>query len=128
MRHDTLRLLIDRHQTFRMELTQGHMRRHLLFIDRLQAIQGKSGAFADTDTGGPHAAESVALQGVGETELLLQALILLKGKRSRQILVARWEILATNEVGGDGDRPCFEAGQGAGALQDGQTLRAPDRG
>jgi hypothetical protein len=35
---------------------------------------------------------------------------------------------ATQEQAIDGDRHCFEAGQGAGALQDGQTLRAPDRG
>jgi len=85
-----------------MELTQWHMQRHVLFIDRLQAIQGKSDAFADTDSSGAQEAESVALQGVGETELLLQALILLQGKRSGQIVVARGEILATNEVGRQG--------------------------
>jgi len=85
-----------------MELTQGHMQRHLLFIDRLQAIQGKSDAFADSDSGGPYEAESVALQGGGETELLLQPWILLKGKRSGQIVVARGEILTTNEVGRQG--------------------------
>jgi hypothetical protein len=61
-----------------MELTQGHMQRHVLFMDRLQAVQRKSDAFADTDSGGPQEAESIGLQGVGETELLLQALILLK--------------------------------------------------
>ena len=54
------------------------MQRHVLFIDRPQAVQGKSDAFADTDSGGPQEAESIGLQGVGETELLLQALILLK--------------------------------------------------
>src|SRR5437660_6520284 len=35
---------------------------------------------------------------------------------------------APQEEAVDGDRDCFEGGQGAGALQDGQTLRASDRG
>src|SRR5437660_2361194 len=35
---------------------------------------------------------------------------------------------APQEEAIDGDRDCFEGGQGAGALQDGQTLRASDRG
>jgi hypothetical protein len=61
-------------------------------------MDGESDAFADTDSGGPHEAESVALQGVGETELLLQALIVLQGKRSGQIVVAWGEVLATNKV------------------------------
>src|SRR5207244_2347059 len=34
----------------------------------------------------------------------------------------------THEEADDDDRDCFEGGQGAGTLQDGQTLRAPDRG
>jgi hypothetical protein len=85
-----------------MELAQGDMQGDLLFIDRLQAINGESDAFANADSGGPHEAESVALQSVGETELLLQALIVLKGKRSRQILVARGKILAMNKVGRQG--------------------------
>ena len=34
-RRDNLRLLIDRHQAFGMELTQGHPQRHLLFADVL---------------------------------------------------------------------------------------------
>src|SRR5205807_6693356 len=34
----------------------------------------------------------------------------------------------THEEADDDDRDCFEGGQGAGTLQDRQTLRAPDRG
>jgi hypothetical protein len=98
-RHDALSFFIDRHQAFGMELTQRHMQGHLLFIDRLQAMDGESDAFANSDSGGAHEAESIGLQGVGETELLLQALILLQRKRSGQVAVAWGEILATNEVG-----------------------------
>ena len=48
---------------------------------------------------GPHEAESVHLQGVGETELLLQLLILLERKRFGEIVVRGRKILMTNEVG-----------------------------
>ena len=98
-RHDTHSFFLDRYETFRTELTQRHMQGHLLFIDRLKAIDGESDAFANTDSSGAHEAESIGLQGVGETELLLQALILLQRKRSGQIGIAWGEILATNEVG-----------------------------
>jgi hypothetical protein len=61
-------------------------------------MDGESDAFANTDSGGAHEAESIGLQGVGETELLLQALIVLQRKRSWQIVVAWGKVLATNEV------------------------------
>jgi hypothetical protein len=82
-----------------MELPQRHMKRHLLFADLLQAMLGEIDAFADADSGGPHEAESVALQGVGETELLLQLLIFLERKRFGEIVVGRRKIVTTNEVG-----------------------------
>src|SRR5437870_497850 len=58
-----------------------------------------------------------------------------KGKRE-ELLTATEKALArigkasgtTHEEADDDDRDCFEGGQGAGTLQDGQTLRAPDRG
>jgi hypothetical protein len=53
--------LIDRHQAFRVELTQRHMQSRLLFIDRLKAIDGESDAFANPDSGGPHEAKSIGL-------------------------------------------------------------------
>jgi hypothetical protein len=99
VRHDAHSFFIDRYQAFGMGLTQRHMQGHLLFMDRLQAIDGESDAFAYTDSGGPHEAESIGLQGVGKTELLLQALIVLQRKRSWQIVVAWGKVLATNEVG-----------------------------
>jgi hypothetical protein len=40
----------------------------------------------------------VDLEGVGETELLLQVLILFERKRSGEIVVGRRKILMTNEV------------------------------
>src|ERR1700737_2371772 len=68
------------------------------FPDWAQAIEGKSDALADADSGGAYESESVGFQRVHVAELLLQALILLARKRSGQIVVMRWEILATNEV------------------------------
>ena len=56
-------------------------------------------AFADADSRGPHEAESVHLEGVGETELLLQLLIFLERKRFGEIVVGRRKILTTNEAG-----------------------------
>jgi len=62
-------------------------------------MQREIDAFADTDSCGPHEAESVHLHGVGETELLLQLLIFLERKRFWEIVVGRRKILTTNEVG-----------------------------
>ena len=56
-------------------------------------------AFADTDSRGPHEAESIYLQGVDESELLLQLLILLERKRFGEIVVGGRKIFTTNEVG-----------------------------
>jgi hypothetical protein len=56
-------------------------------------------AFADADARGPHEAESIHLQGVSETELLLQLLILLERKRFGEIVVGGRKIFTTNEVG-----------------------------
>jgi hypothetical protein len=56
-------------------------------------------AFADADSGGPHEAESIHRQGVGETELLLQLLIFLERKRFGEIVVGGRKILTPNKVG-----------------------------
>ena len=80
--HDALRLFIDRHQAFGMELAQRYMQCHLLFTEPLQAMQGKVDTFADADSCGPHEAKSERFQSVGETKLLLQMLILLERKGS----------------------------------------------
>jgi hypothetical protein len=82
-----------------MELAQGDMQGDLLFIDRLQAINGESDAFANADSGGPHEAESIDLERVDEAELLLQPLIFLERKRFGEIVVRGRKILLTNEVG-----------------------------
>jgi hypothetical protein len=82
-----------------MELAQRHMERELLFTDPSEAVHGEIDAFADTDPRSSHEAQSIGLQGIVVTEFLLQALILLQGKRSRQIAVTRGKVLATNEVG-----------------------------
>ena len=97
--HDALRLFIDRHEAFGMEFAQGHMERHLLITEPLEAIPGEGDTFTDADSCGPHEAESVGLQGVGKTELLLQMSILVERKRSGEIVVAGRKILTTNEVG-----------------------------
>jgi len=75
------------------------MERHLLLTKPLEAIPGESGTFTDADSCGPHEAEGVGLQGVDDTELLLQMLILLERKRSGEIVVAGRKIFTTNEVG-----------------------------
>ncbi len=56
-------------------------------------------AFADADSRGPHEAESVHFQGIDETKLLLQTLILLDRKRFGEIVVGRRKVFTTNEVG-----------------------------
>lgn len=94
------RLLIDWHPTFGMELAQRHVERRFLFTDLLQAIHAKIQTFADTDSGSSYEAESVGLQGVALPELLLEALILVLGKRPGQVVVAKGEVLATNQIRG----------------------------
>src|SRR5207302_8606370 len=47
-------------------------------------------------------AEGIGLQRVVLTELLLQALILVWGKRSGQVMVAKGEVLAANQIRGKG--------------------------
>jgi hypothetical protein len=56
-------------------------------------------AFTDADSRGPHEAESIHFQGIDETKLLLQTLILLERKRYGEIVVGRRKIFPTNEVG-----------------------------
>jgi hypothetical protein len=56
-------------------------------------------AFADADSIGPHEAETVDLQDVGDTKLLLQLLIFFERKRFGEIVVGGRKILTTNEVG-----------------------------
>ena len=56
-------------------------------------------AFTDADSRGPHETESIHFQGVSETELLLQLLILLERKRFGERVVGRRKIFTTNEVG-----------------------------
>ena len=100
--HEVLGPLIDWHQTFRMELTQRHVERDLLFIDPLKTVQREIDAFPDADSRGTHQAESVDLQRIGEPKVLLQALILFEGKWSGQIVLVRRKVLVPNEVGGQG--------------------------
>jgi hypothetical protein len=94
------RLLIDWHPTFGMELAQRHVERRFLFTDLLQAIHAKIQTFPNTDSGSSYEAESVGLHGVALPELLLEALILVLGKRPGQVVVAKGEVLATNQIRG----------------------------
>src|SRR5207302_2860139 len=95
-------LLIDRHPALRMELAQRHVKHRLLLADLLQAIQGKIETFTDADSSSSYEAEGIGLQRVVLTELLLQALILVWGKRSGQVMVAKGEVLAANQIRGKG--------------------------
>ena len=57
------------------------MERRLLFTDLTQAIQAKIQTFSDTDSGSSYEAESMSLHGITLLQLLLEALILVRGKR-----------------------------------------------
>jgi hypothetical protein len=85
-----------------MELAHRHMKRELLFIDPLNAVQREIDAFPDADPRGTQQAESIDLQGIGEPKVLLQALILFEGKRSGQIVLVGRKVAGLNEVGGQG--------------------------
>ena len=85
-----------------MELAQRHVKHRLLLADLLQAIQGKIETFTDADSSSSYEAEGIGLQRVVLTELLLQALILVWGKRSGQVMVAKGEVLAANQIRGKG--------------------------
>ena len=94
------RLLIDWHPTFGMELAERDVERRFLFTDLLQAIHAKIQTFPDTDSGSAYEAESMSLYGVALPELLLEALILVRGKRPGQVVVAKGKVLATNQIRG----------------------------
>ena len=81
-----------------MELAQWHVECRFLFTDLAQAIHAKIQTFPDTDSGSPYEAESKGLHGAALPELLLEALILVRGKRTGQVVVAQGKVLATNQV------------------------------
>lgn len=81
-----------------MELAQRHVERRFLFTDLLQAIHAKIQTFPDTDSGSAYEAKSLGLHGVALPKMLLETLILVLGKRSGQVVVAKGKVLATNQI------------------------------
>lgn len=83
-----------------MELAERDVERRFLFTDLAQAIHAKIQTFPDTDSSSSYEAESMGLHGVALVQLLLEALILVRGKRPGQVVVAKGKVLATNQIRG----------------------------
>src|SRR5438876_11036446 len=78
------------------------MDRPLVRADLAQAVQRQIDAFADADSGGAREQERVGGQVIGAAQFLLQELIVLRGKRSGQVVRWRRKVLATDEIGSKG--------------------------
>jgi hypothetical protein len=76
------------------------VKRSFWFTELLQAIHWKIQTFPDTDSGSSYQAEGMSLHGVMLPELLLEALILVLGKWSGQVVIAERHILASNQIRG----------------------------
>lgn len=93
---------IGRNQAFRVQLANGYMHRPLVPSDLAQTIQRQIDTFADADSRGASERQSIGGQVVCTTQFPLQELIVLRGKRSGQIMRMRREVLAANQAGLDG--------------------------
>ena len=67
--------IVDRHETFGVELAQRYMERPLSGCERAQAIEGEIDTFADADPGVADEQKSVAGDIVAAQELLLDEAI-----------------------------------------------------
>jgi hypothetical protein len=83
-----------------MQLTERDMKRPLRRTDLAQAIQREIDTLADAESGRAEEQQGVGHQVVGVAEFLLQAAIVLWGKRFGQIVVWGRKILSPDEIGG----------------------------
>src|SRR6516162_7611589 len=98
---DSPNLSINRNQALRVQFTEGDMERPLFGAYLPQAVQRQVDAFAAADPGGADEQECIRVEIIGSEQLLLQELIVQRGKRSWKI-VGRWrEIFSTDEIGLD---------------------------
>jgi|SRR5580700_962100 hypothetical protein len=74
----------------------------LLVAYRAQAIQREIDTLADAHPGGPREQQGLGAQVIAALEFFLEPLVFFGGKRSRQNLWQRREVLATNESGLEG--------------------------
>src|SRR5207237_7864631 len=76
--------IVDRHETFGVELAQRYMERPLSGCERAQAIEGEIDTFADADAGVADEQKSVAGDIVAAQELLLDEAILFRSQWTRK--------------------------------------------
>jgi len=74
----------------------------LLVAYRAQAIQREIDTLADAQPGGTREQQGLGAQVIATLEFFLEPLVFFGGKRSRQNLWQRREVLATNESGLEG--------------------------
>jgi len=95
-------LAVGGDQALGVEFTEGNVECPLVGSQLSQAVQRQIDAFADADSGSPDEQEGIGVEIVGAAQLLLQELIILRGKRSGQIARSWREVFATNELGWKG--------------------------
>jgi hypothetical protein len=81
--HGPPHLEIGGNQAFGVQFAERDVQCPLIWSYVPQAVQRQIDAFADTNSRGADDQESIRGQIIGSAQFLLQALILLRGKRSR---------------------------------------------
>jgi hypothetical protein len=100
--NDAPDVVVNRHEAFGVELAEGDMKCPQFFPHLPQAIQRKIDTLADADSGGADEQQSVGMQIVDVAELLIQPLIVFRGKRLGQITGRGRKIRSMNEAGLEG--------------------------
>jgi hypothetical protein len=85
---------IDGDHTFGFEFAQGHVNCPLIWPGGAKAVISEVDPLADAHSGVAEQEEDIAAKIVAAHELLLEDLILLCGKGTRQALRSAWNILA----------------------------------
>ena len=82
-----------------MQFAERDMQGPLVRSEGAQAVQRQINALPDANAGGANEQERIGRQVAGTPPLLLQELIVGRGKRSGQIAGLRWKILEANQAG-----------------------------